>query len=217
MPKLLPTAPLLLVAASGLARETATAAQQAGHRVIGILDENADLWGSEVGGLPVLGGLGLVAEHSDAALVLCAGKGSSRRAIAARLSRAGVEDARYATVVHPRVDLPSACSVGPGSVLLSGVVLTADVCVGRHVVCMPSVVLTHDCVVDDYATLCAGVVLGGTVRIGSEAYVGMSASVREGSTIGAGAVIGMGSVVLADVPPGQTWAGVPARSLSPRG
>jgi serine acetyltransferase len=37
--------------------------------------------------------------------------------------------------------------------------------------------------------------------------------VRENLTIGAGAVIGMGSVVLADVPDGQTWAGVPARKL----
>jgi acetyltransferase-like isoleucine patch superfamily enzyme len=65
----------------------------------------------------------------------------------------------------------------------------------------------------DFATLTAGVSLAGSVQVGEAAYLGMNAAVRQGLTIGAGAVIGMGAAVLADVPAGETWVGVPARPL----
>jgi acetyltransferase-like isoleucine patch superfamily enzyme len=38
--------------------------------------------------------------------------------------------------------------------------------------------------------------------------------VREHLTVGAWALVGMGAVVTRDVPGGEVWAGVPARSLT---
>ena len=212
-------APLVLVAASGLGLEAADAARASGWEVRGCLDDDTARWGSTVGGLDVLGGPELVADHADAALVVCAGKGAVRERIVERLAGLGVSDDRYATIVAPSVRVPTSCTVGAGSVLLDGTVLTSEVTIGRHVVCMPAVVLTHHDVVDDYATLCAGVVLGGSVRVGRAAYLGMSACVRETRTVGAGAVIGMGAVVLGDVPPEVTWMGNPAgpRARRPAG
>ncbi len=209
-------APLLLVAASGLARETASAAWAAGDEVLGCLDDDLALVGTEVApGLPVLGTISDVVAHPGALLVVCAGKGASRAAIVERLTGLGVGGERYATVVDPGVRIGAGSSVGAGSILLAGTVLTADVRVGEHVVCMPQVVLTHDCRVESFATVCAGVVLGGGVVIGSQAYVGMAASVRENLCVGTGSTIGMGAVVLRDVPPQETWAGIPARRLGP--
>jgi len=88
--------------------------------------------------------------------------------------------------------------------------------VGRHVVIMPNVTLTHDDVLDDFATIAAGVSLGGTVSIGSAAYIGMNASVRQGLTVGADATVGMGAAVLDSVPSGATWVGVPAHEMRAR-
>jgi sugar O-acyltransferase (sialic acid O-acetyltransferase NeuD family) len=207
---------LILVAASGLALEAAEAARAAGVAVQGCVDDNPDLTGRLVGGwLPVLGGLELCVAEGDSPLLLCAGRGSARRAIGRRLAERGVARDRFASVVHPNVEVPASCSVGAGSILLAGVVLTAAVTIGDHVVAMPHVTLTHDDVVADYATLCAGVTLGGQVQVGEAAYLGMASSVRERVAVGAEATLGMGAVLTRDLPPGEIWAGVPARLFEP--
>jgi sugar O-acyltransferase (sialic acid O-acetyltransferase NeuD family) len=204
------TVPLILVAASGLAREALEAVRSGDtYQVIGFVDDDPARWGDVIDDVKVLGGLDLVGDLSDAAVLLCAGRGSGRASLASRLD---IEDARYATVIHPSVSLPRSSPVGVGSIVLAGCVLTASVRLGRHVVAMPKVVLTHDDVVDDYATLCAGAVLGGSVQVGPGAYLGMNASVKERVIIGADAVVGMGSIVLRDVPERETWFGVPARA-----
>lgn len=202
---------LLLLGASGLAREVA-AADRTGYRVVGVLDDDTDLRGSTVAGVEVIGGIAHAAEY-DADLLVCVGSGRGRRAVVARLAALGVGEERFATLVDASVRVPSSCSVGAGSILLAHVVLTTEVEIGRHVVAMPNVTLTHDCRVDDFATLTAGVSLAGAVTVGEAAYLGMNASVRQRLTVGAGAVVGMGAAVLSDIPEGETWAGVPARPL----
>ncbi len=206
--------PLLLVTAGGLAREAAIAARAAGRDVIGCLDDDRSLAGTSVApGLTVVGTVDDVTTFPEVQVVICAGKGRSRALLVEQLRGHRVEDERYGRIVHPSVDLSGYVSVGVGCVLLAGVVLTQHVTIGRHVVCMPNVVVTHDGRLEDFATLCAGVALGGSVTVGREAYVGMSASVREGCRLGPGSMVGMGSVVLRDVPAAETWAGVPARRL----
>jgi len=53
-------------------------------------------------------------------------------------------------------------------------------------------------------------------RIGSRVSIGTNATILGGVTVGDGAMVGAGSVVTKDIPPGETWAGVPARRLHPK-
>jgi len=201
-----------LLAASGLAREVA--ADLAGHyRVVGILDDDVTRHGEQVAGIPVLGGVDLaVLHHAD--LLVCIGSGHGRRRLVDRLAGLGVGDDRYATFISSAAHVPPGNRVGVGSILMAGVVLTADVSVGRHVVVMPNVSLTHDNVVADFVTLAAGVSLGGSVVLGAASYIGMNASIRQYVEVGPGATVGMGSVVLKNIPAGETWLNVPARPLT---
>lgn len=203
-------AQVILVAASGLARETLESIRQTGdHKVVGILDDNRRIHGQLLGGVPVLGGLELAAQRPEKLLV-CAGKGSARQGIVERLN---FEPTRYATHVHASAHLGGTVKPGPGTIILAGCVATCDIQLGQHVVLMPNVVLTHDDVLGDHVTLAAGVTLSGGVRVGNRAYLGTNAAVRELVHIGNSAVLGMGSALLRDLPAGQVWAGNPARQL----
>lgn len=200
---------LLLVGASGLAREVIAAAP---GRVAAIADDDGRLHGTTVGGVPVYGPAEAVVDVEGLVLV-CIGPSAARRDVVRRLEAAGLSADRHATFVAASARIGAGCTVGAGSIVLDGVVMTADAALGRHVVVMPSTVVTHDDEVADFATLAAGVALGGGVRIGEAAYVGMNAAIRQGIAVGDGATVGMGAVVLSDVPAHETWAGVPARPL----
>jgi sugar O-acyltransferase (sialic acid O-acetyltransferase NeuD family) len=210
--------PLLLAGAGGLARETLAAARAANTvapawQPLGLLDDDPARHGSEVDGLTVLGPLDLAREHPDAAVLICTGSArdpASRRRIADRLD---LPDDRYGTILHPAASIAAGTVLGPGSTMLAGCVVTAPQRIGRHVVAMPQVLLTHDDAVGDYVTMAGRVALAGGVRVAEGAYLGAGALVREGLTIGAWSVVGMGAIVLADVPAGEVWVGVPARRL----
>ena len=58
--------------------------------------------------------------------------------------------------------------------------------------------------------------VSGNVHLGDGVTIGTGANVLPGVTVGAGAFVGAGAVVTADVEPGLTVAGVPARPITPR-
>jgi sugar O-acyltransferase (sialic acid O-acetyltransferase NeuD family) len=205
---------LILIAASGLAREVLAMVRASGqYDVVGLLDDDKEMAGVTVDGAPVLGTIDDAGRYTHALILVCIGSGTSREAVVERLTAMGLSEARYATAIDPTVQYPEGCRIGRGSILLRNVTMTAAVTLGSHVVAMPSVTFTHDDDVADFATFAAGVSLGGGVRIGRAAYLGMNASVRERTSVGAYATVGMGAAVLSHVPDGETWVGVPAHEI----
>lgn len=206
---------LILVAASGLAREVLASTRASGlFDVVGYLDDDPDLAGTVIDDLPVLGRISDATAFPTASFVLCAGKGAAREKIAATLAGLGIGSVRYSSVVDRSAFVAEGSVLGAGCILLANVVLTAGVRLGSHVVAMPNVTFTHDDEVDDFATLAAGVSLGGGVHIGRRAYLGMNSCIRENLSVGSGSTVGMGSAVLRDMPDDVVWAGVPASPLA---
>nr|WP_221381643.1 acetyltransferase [Actinoplanes polyasparticus] len=205
---------LVIVGAGGFARETAAAAGQ-DWKVVGFVDDDPALHGASRSGLPILGAIDSVRDMPEVEVVVCVGNPRNFTARRGIVERLGLPGDRYATVVHPLASVGAGSRIGPGTVLLAGTVLTADVSVGSHVAVMPQAVLTHDDQVGDYGTIASGVRLGGGVITDEGAYIGAGALIREGVKVGAWSLVGMGSVVLHDVPAGEVWAGNPARLIRP--
>lgn len=205
---------LILIAASGLAREVLAMVRASGqYDVVGLLDDDKEMDGVSVDGAPVLGSIDDATHYTHAFLLICLSSGRAREEMVDRLSSMGIHGSRYATAIDPSVHCPEGCKIGRGSILLRNVTMTAAVTLGTHVVVMPSVTFTYDDHVADFATCAAGVSLGGGVRIGRAANLGLNASVRERTLVGDYATVGMGAAVLSNVPRGETWVGVPAREI----
>ena len=215
------TMPLLIVGAGGFARETLELVAAINRltptwRVLGLLDDDPRLRGTQVLGFEVLGPCAALHEHPDALVSACVASPNDPLRRLELVSRLGLPSERYANLIHPTAVIPPSASIGPGSVLHAATVLTADVRLGAHVAVMPAVVLTHDDVVGDGVSFGAGARVAGGVTIERGAYIGAGALIREHIVVGAGSIVGMGAVVTQAVPPGEVWAGVPARPLRRR-
>jgi sugar O-acyltransferase (sialic acid O-acetyltransferase NeuD family) len=214
----MPRRPLLLVGAGGFARETLELIDAVNRTtpawdVVGLLDDNPALRGTQVHGVSVLGPVEVAHERADAQVVACVASPADPLRRCRLVDRLGLPAERYATLVHPAAIVPRSAEIGPGCVVHATSVLTADVRLGAHVAMMPAVVLTHDVVVGDGVTFAARASLAGGVAIGRGAYIGAGSLLREGLTVGAGALVGMGAVVTRDVPADEVWMGVPARRV----
>jgi sugar O-acyltransferase (sialic acid O-acetyltransferase NeuD family) len=122
--------------------------------------------------------------------------------------------ATAATLVHPDATIGDDAQLGDGFIAFAGARLTTNVRAGRHVHVNLNATVSHDCELGDYVTLSPGAALAGKVRVGSGAFFGVNASVLPGVEIGAGATVGAGAVVTADVAPGVTVAGIPAKAIT---
>ena len=144
-------------------------------KLLGFVDDDPGRTDTTIDGLPVLGPIDTVRARTDTRLVV--GTGSTGQLH---------QQAPHRQAPRP-ANGPVCVNRAPGCVdllfhddrrrhvVLAGTVATTSVRIGNHVAIMPGVVLTHDDLIEDYATLTSGVRLGGTVHIGTGAYIGAGA------------------------------------------
>lgn len=173
-----------------------------------------DAWaGNMVNGARVLAFDQFAASAGDKAVCLAVANASVRRSLDQKCSAA---DLRYFSPRAPNMIMMDDVAMGEGALISPFTTFTSNIRVGRHFHLNLYSYVEHDCVIGDYVTFAPAVRCNGNVTIGDDAYIGSNAVIRQGLTVGAGATIGMGAVVTKNVPPGETWAGNPARPLSPR-
>ena len=142
------------------------------------------------------------------------GSGAVRRLLDAKLTGAGCTPV---TLIHPMATVGGDNRIGEGCILAAGARVTTNITLGRHVDLHVNSTIGHDAVLDDFASVYPGATVSGNVHLCQGATIGTGANVLPGVTVGAGAFVGAGAVVIADVEPGMTVAGVPAKPTRPVG
>jgi len=210
---------VVVVGASGHGRVVLAALAAAGVEVPVVLDDDPELHGTHLAGVPVDGPVdealaGLPRPNGGRRrAVLAVGANRARQRLAERLEDA-VPDLTWATVVHPSAVIDPDARIGPGAVVMAGAVVQPGAVIGAHAIVNTAASIDHDCRVGDFAHLAPGVHLAGDVTVGEGAFLGIGAVAVPGATVGAWAVVGAGAAVVRDLPAAVTAVGVPARPLT---
>jgi len=210
--------PLLVYGAGGAGREFVAALRsaapgQAQHRPIGFVDDDPALHGRIIDGVAVLGGHDLLVTSPAVVAVAVATSPAARAALADRLiARFGAE--RFPPVIGPGSWVSPQVALGTGTVFaLPFNLALSDVRIGHFAWINGAVRIGHDVTIGDHTVIYNGIDIGGDCTIGTRCMIGSGAVLLPGVTIGDDATVGGGAVVTADVAPGTTVVGVPARPL----
>lgn len=208
---------IVIVGAGGLGREVAAVIKACNSArkewdVLGFLDSNGNLTGTEVGGVPVLGNDEWCRENSrECVWFVCAiGDPKIRCQVAKKFSAMGC---KFASIVHPDVRIPPSVQIGAGTVVMAGTQFTTDVTVGSHVVIYLNCSITHDVEIGDFCLIAPGCNLSGAARLEAGVQFGTGACILPSRRVGAWSIIAAGSVVTDDIPANCTAVGIPCRVI----
>jgi acetyltransferase EpsM len=185
-------------------------------REIAFLDDAVPTGELPCGLGPVIGGVELAQRESSRAntrLVMGVGLPRTKAAIVRRLN---VPDHVWAPVVHPSALVGPNVTMGVGSYVGPGAVLTVNVRLGRFVTVNTHCLVAHGGALGDFATLHPDAHLSGEVALAHGCEVGAGAIVLPGMAIGDWAIVGAGAVAVKPLRGGRTYIGVPARERGAR-
>jgi sugar O-acyltransferase (sialic acid O-acetyltransferase NeuD family) len=203
--------PLLVFPCNGNAREALDALGEAWH-CIGLIDDTAQKQADGCMGLTVYSRAAL--EHApDAAVLAVPGGPASFRHRRKIIESLGLDEQRFATVVHPSANVSRNARIGRNVLIMAGVVITSNAVIGDHVCILPNSVIHHDSVVGAWSLIGSNVTVAGGVQIGENCYVASGSTLKDGLRLGDGCLVGLGSNVIADVGSMSTVAGNPAREV----
>ena len=138
------------------------------------------------------------------------GKPRPKLAVTERIAGRG---GQFVNLIHPAAAIGPGCILGQGIIVCRNTVVTTNVSLGDHVHLNLASTCGHDAVIGKGCTLSGHCDVTGRAVLEAGVFLGSHASVAPGVRVGAFAVVGAGSVAFRNVPPGQTFVGVPGKSL----
>ena len=189
--------------------------QEAGVEVIGFLDDDPKLAGTNVKGIPVLGGVGLMKTirqtHGVEAVYCPLGNNKLRVKFLSMAKEYGLKTPNY---IHPSVIISPNVTIGEGVYILLGTSIMPHTVIKNYVMISMNVGLAHHNVLEEGVFLSTGCNFGASIHAHKYAYCGIASTIMTGlHELGEDCLIGAGAVVIRDVEPNAVMAGVPAKVI----
>ncbi len=185
-----------------------------GEEIAGFVDGRLEGKASETefDGFPVLGTLAdlerLKKKSGIRKAIVAAGEIAQREQLFAETMRAGIE---LVAAIHPTAAVTRGVKTGRNVIIAPNVAVGVASTISDGAFLNTACSVDHDCEIGEFAHICPGTHLAGTVTIGRRSWIGIGTAVIQGITIGEDTFVGAGAVVVKDLPAGVLAYGVPAR------
>jgi sugar O-acyltransferase (sialic acid O-acetyltransferase NeuD family) len=172
------------------------------YKVIGIIDSVHDI-GSERFGYKVIGRQedikSLIEEYEIEGGIITIGDNWIRYYVSQQI-KSLIRDFEFVNAIHPSVVIGNNVQIGTGVVAMAGVIINPMAKIGNHTFFATGSQIEHDCIIEDFASVSAGSILGGYVQIKKYSAITLNVTILDRLIIGENCVVGSGSLVLKDIP-----------------
>jgi len=188
------------------------------YEITGIIDSLHPI-GSERYGYKVLGRqdnlISIVDEYKIDAGLITIGDNWSRSIVYNAIIQQ-MPSFEFINAIHPSVIIGKNVELGFGIVMMAGVIVNPLAKIGNFTFFATGCQIEHDCIIEDYASVSAGSVMGGYVTVGKFSAITLGVTILDRLKIGENSVIGSGSLVLKDIPDNVLAHGNPINKVRAR-
>lgn len=208
--------PIYIIGAGGFAREVAWLIERINltektWEIKGFLDDDTSIQGTMINGYPVKGSIEYINQiEEDVWVANAVGSSKTRELINARVSNPKVS---FATLIDPSVYISNTNTIGEGTIICAGTIVTVNTKIGKHVIVNLDCTIGHDAIISDYVTVYPSVNISGLVSAEPGVEIGTGTQIIQGKKIGKSSIIGAGAVIVKDIPKNCTAVGSPAKPI----
>lgn len=188
------------------------------YKIIGIIDSIQDI-GSILYNYTVIGRqeniLTLVSDYKIDCGIITVGDNWTRKAIFDDIVKR-VPSFNFVNAIHPSTIIGNNVKIGVGVISMAGVIFNPGAKIGNFTFFATGAQIEHDCEICDYASISAGSIMGGHVRIGKFSAITLNVTIMDRLDIGKNTVVGSGSLVTKSLPDNVLAYGNPAKIIRSR-
>ena len=209
---------IIIIGAGGVGREVSLIIEKINKlkstwNLIGFIDDNINSWNRIINGYQIIGGMDLLETLPlDTYVVIAIANYNVKKKIVNKINN----KFKFATIIDPKVYIHDYMTIGEGTIIYEGAIITANIQVGNHVIISPKCGIGHDSIIKDYVSLLWNVNVSGNDVIEEGVMMGSGSTIIQGKKIGKGSIIGAGAVVIDDIDSFTTAVGVPAKVVKER-
>lgn len=188
------------------------------YNIIGIIDSVHEI-GSERFGYKILGRqenlVELIESYNIEVGIISIGDNWSRYHVYNKIIEQ-VPKFEFVNAIHPSVVIGNNVTLGKGIVAMAGCIFNPKSVIEDFTFFATGAQVEHDCFVDKFASISAGSITGGFVKIGKYSAITLGVTILDRIEIGENTVVGSGSLVVSSLPNDVLAYGNPAKIIRER-